>query len=124
MDFILKKNWHTLLEHVANSCGFPKGSNTFAHCSCSPFLQNKALFHQFSLKENWLQHRGTVTETEESEYDLNKGWGQVEDFNTTTQLNTSTWRELSSCPTPTTTSTLAFTVKVFLLLPWYSFLHH
>uniref|UniRef100_A0A2K6UDP5 Rap guanine nucleotide exchange factor 5 n=1 Tax=Saimiri boliviensis boliviensis TaxID=39432 RepID=A0A2K6UDP5_SAIBB len=23
------------------------------------------LFHQFSLKENWLQHRGTVTETEE-----------------------------------------------------------
>lgn len=27
--------------------------------------QNKALFHQFSLKENWLQHRGTVTETEE-----------------------------------------------------------
>ncbi|KAF4019996.1 hypothetical protein G4228_011857 [Cervus hanglu yarkandensis] len=39
--------------------------HTFAHCSCSPFLQNKALFHQFSLKENWLQHRGTVTETEE-----------------------------------------------------------
>uniref|UniRef100_F7CIQ4 Rap guanine nucleotide exchange factor 5 n=1 Tax=Monodelphis domestica TaxID=13616 RepID=F7CIQ4_MONDO len=27
--------------------------------------QNKALFHQFSLKENWLQHRGTVGETEE-----------------------------------------------------------
>uniref|UniRef100_A0A2R9C552 Rap guanine nucleotide exchange factor 5 n=1 Tax=Pan paniscus TaxID=9597 RepID=A0A2R9C552_PANPA len=26
---------------------------------------NYTLFHQFSLKENWLQHRGTVTETEE-----------------------------------------------------------
>lgn len=75
---IKKKNWHALLEHVANSSGFPKGSNTFIHCSCSPFLQNKALFHQFSLKENWLQHRGTVTETEESEYGLNKALGQVE----------------------------------------------
>uniref|UniRef100_A0A9L0R3Q6 Rap guanine nucleotide exchange factor 5 n=1 Tax=Equus caballus TaxID=9796 RepID=A0A9L0R3Q6_HORSE len=31
----------------------------------SPQRKNKALFHQFSLKENWLQHRGTVTETEE-----------------------------------------------------------
>ncbi|XP_003935159.3 rap guanine nucleotide exchange factor 5 isoform X4 [Saimiri boliviensis] len=31
----------------------------------SPQKKNKALFHQFSLKENWLQHRGTVTETEE-----------------------------------------------------------
>ncbi|XP_037364866.1 rap guanine nucleotide exchange factor 5 isoform X1 [Talpa occidentalis] len=31
----------------------------------SPQKKNKALFHQFSLKENWLQLRGTVTETEE-----------------------------------------------------------
>nr|KAF6320066.1 Rap guanine nucleotide exchange factor 5 [Myotis myotis] len=31
----------------------------------SPQRKNKALFHQFSLKENWLQHRGAVTETEE-----------------------------------------------------------
>ncbi|XP_054350996.1 rap guanine nucleotide exchange factor 5 isoform X2 [Pongo pygmaeus] len=31
----------------------------------SPQKKNKALFHQFSLKENWLPHRGTVTETEE-----------------------------------------------------------
>uniref|UniRef100_A0ABI0NNP1 Rap guanine nucleotide exchange factor 5 n=1 Tax=Bos taurus TaxID=9913 RepID=A0ABI0NNP1_BOVIN len=31
----------------------------------SPQRKNKALFHQFSLKENWLQHRGTVTESEE-----------------------------------------------------------
>ncbi|XP_051033785.1 rap guanine nucleotide exchange factor 5 [Phodopus roborovskii] len=31
----------------------------------SPQRKNKAFFHQFSLKENWLQHRGTVTETEE-----------------------------------------------------------
>ncbi|XP_020033121.2 rap guanine nucleotide exchange factor 5 isoform X4 [Castor canadensis] len=31
----------------------------------SPQRKNKALFHQFSLKENWLQHRGTVAETEE-----------------------------------------------------------
>ncbi|KAM5271910.1 rap guanine nucleotide exchange factor 5 isoform 2-T2 [Ctenodactylus gundi] len=31
----------------------------------SPQRKNKTLFHQFSLKENWLQHRGTVTETEE-----------------------------------------------------------
>ncbi|KAK7808156.1 hypothetical protein U0070_024845 [Myodes glareolus] len=31
----------------------------------SPQRKSKALFHQFSLKENWLQHRGTVTETEE-----------------------------------------------------------
>ncbi|XP_072820966.1 rap guanine nucleotide exchange factor 5 isoform X2 [Vicugna pacos] len=31
----------------------------------SPQRKNKALFHQFSLKENWLQHRGTVTETGE-----------------------------------------------------------
>ncbi|XP_042637534.1 rap guanine nucleotide exchange factor 5 [Orycteropus afer afer] len=31
----------------------------------SPQRKNKALFHQFSLKENWLQHRGTVTETDE-----------------------------------------------------------
>ncbi|KAM6152073.1 rap guanine nucleotide exchange factor 5 isoform 2-T2 [Erethizon dorsatum] len=31
----------------------------------SPQRKNKALFHQFSLKENWLQHRATVTETEE-----------------------------------------------------------
>ncbi|XP_024902579.1 rap guanine nucleotide exchange factor 5 [Pteropus alecto] len=31
----------------------------------SPQRKNKALFHQFSLKDNWLQHRGTVTETEE-----------------------------------------------------------
>ncbi|XP_023368183.1 rap guanine nucleotide exchange factor 5 isoform X2 [Otolemur garnettii] len=32
----------------------------------SPQRKNKALFHQFSLKENWLQHRGAVTETEET----------------------------------------------------------
>lgn len=31
----------------------------------SPQKKNKALFHQFSLKENWLQHRGAVAETEE-----------------------------------------------------------
>ncbi|XP_004461388.2 rap guanine nucleotide exchange factor 5 isoform X1 [Dasypus novemcinctus] len=31
----------------------------------SPQRKTKAFFHQFSLKENWLQHRGTVTETEE-----------------------------------------------------------
>ncbi|XP_019390016.1 PREDICTED: rap guanine nucleotide exchange factor 5 [Crocodylus porosus] len=31
----------------------------------SPHRKNKAFFHQFSLKENWLQHRGTVNETEE-----------------------------------------------------------
>ncbi|XP_066095608.1 rap guanine nucleotide exchange factor 5 isoform X1 [Saccopteryx bilineata] len=31
----------------------------------SPQRKNKALFHQFSLKDNWLQHRGAVTETEE-----------------------------------------------------------
>ncbi|XP_029444927.1 rap guanine nucleotide exchange factor 5 isoform X2 [Rhinatrema bivittatum] len=31
----------------------------------SPHRKNKALFHQFSLKENWLQHRGTVNEVEE-----------------------------------------------------------
>ncbi|XP_053465408.1 rap guanine nucleotide exchange factor 5 isoform X1 [Nycticebus coucang] len=32
----------------------------------SPQRKNKALFHQFSLKENWLQHRGAVSETEET----------------------------------------------------------
>ncbi|XP_078519634.1 rap guanine nucleotide exchange factor 5 isoform X2 [Lissotriton helveticus] len=31
----------------------------------SPHRKNKALFHQFSLKENWLLHRGSVTEAEE-----------------------------------------------------------
>ncbi|XP_003469873.3 rap guanine nucleotide exchange factor 5 isoform X2 [Cavia porcellus] len=31
----------------------------------SPQRKNKTLFHQFSLKENWLQHRATVAETEE-----------------------------------------------------------
>ncbi|XP_041494718.1 rap guanine nucleotide exchange factor 5 isoform X2 [Microtus oregoni] len=31
----------------------------------SPQRKSKALFHQFSLKENWLQHRGTVADTEE-----------------------------------------------------------
>ncbi|XP_069504350.1 rap guanine nucleotide exchange factor 5 isoform X2 [Ambystoma mexicanum] len=31
----------------------------------SPHRKNKTLFHQFSLKENWLLHRGSVTETEE-----------------------------------------------------------
>ncbi|XP_030057615.1 rap guanine nucleotide exchange factor 5 [Microcaecilia unicolor] len=31
----------------------------------SPHRKNRALFHQFSLKENWLQHRGTVNEVEE-----------------------------------------------------------
>ena len=64
---MLKKNWLVLLEHVGNSFDFPEGQNPFVHCSSSPSLQNKALFHQFSLKENWLQHRGTVAETEESE---------------------------------------------------------
>ncbi|EMP29852.1 Rap guanine nucleotide exchange factor 5 [Chelonia mydas] len=29
------------------------------------FLKNKAFFHQFSLKENWHQHKGTMNETEE-----------------------------------------------------------
>uniref|UniRef100_A0A8I6GFS5 Rap guanine nucleotide exchange factor 5 n=1 Tax=Rattus norvegicus TaxID=10116 RepID=A0A8I6GFS5_RAT len=42
-----------------------RGQNLFVHCSFPPSSQNKALFHQFSLKENWLQHRGTVAETEE-----------------------------------------------------------
>lgn len=36
-------------------------------------LQNKTFFHQFSLKENWLQHRGTMNEAEESKYDLRMG---------------------------------------------------
>ncbi|XP_026698885.1 rap guanine nucleotide exchange factor 5-like [Athene cunicularia] len=31
----------------------------------SPHRKNKTFFHQFSLKENWLQHRGTMNETEE-----------------------------------------------------------
>ncbi|XP_077347362.1 rap guanine nucleotide exchange factor 5 [Lithobates pipiens] len=31
----------------------------------SPHRKNRALFHQFSLKENWLQHRGNVNETED-----------------------------------------------------------
>ncbi|XP_053322087.1 rap guanine nucleotide exchange factor 5 [Spea bombifrons] len=31
----------------------------------SPHRKNKALFHQFSLKENWLQHRGNINEIEE-----------------------------------------------------------
>lgn len=31
----------------------------------SPHRKNRALFHQFSLKENWLQHRGNVNEIEE-----------------------------------------------------------
>uniref|UniRef100_A0A8C5TT32 Rap guanine nucleotide exchange factor 5 n=1 Tax=Malurus cyaneus samueli TaxID=2593467 RepID=A0A8C5TT32_9PASS len=41
------------------------------HCCVSFFFlfptpsQNKTFFHQFSVKENWLQHRGTMNETEE-----------------------------------------------------------
>ncbi|KAF2983330.1 hypothetical protein EK904_000844 [Melospiza melodia maxima] len=31
----------------------------------SPHQKNKTFFPQFSVKENWLQHRGTVNETEE-----------------------------------------------------------
>ncbi|NWH28837.1 RPGF5 factor, partial [Grus americana] len=31
----------------------------------SPHRKNKTFFHQFSLKENWLQHRGTMNDTEE-----------------------------------------------------------
>ncbi|CAM4594751.1 unnamed protein product [Lepidochelys kempii] len=31
----------------------------------SPHRKNKAFFHQFSLKENWHQHKGTMNETEE-----------------------------------------------------------
>nr|XP_028605928.1 rap guanine nucleotide exchange factor 5 isoform X3 [Podarcis muralis] len=31
----------------------------------SPHRKHKAILHQFSLKENWLQNRGTVNETEE-----------------------------------------------------------
>ncbi|PIO36704.1 hypothetical protein AB205_0139910, partial [Aquarana catesbeiana] len=31
----------------------------------SPHRKNRALFHQFSLKENWLQHRGNVNEIED-----------------------------------------------------------
>ncbi|KAF7252437.1 Rap guanine nucleotide exchange factor 5, partial [Varanus komodoensis] len=31
----------------------------------SPHRKHKAILHQFSLKENWLQNRATVTETEE-----------------------------------------------------------
>ncbi|KAI4570925.1 hypothetical protein MJG53_020628, partial [Ovis ammon polii x Ovis aries] len=53
------------LKEFQKILGMHRRHNTFVHCSCPPFLQNKALFHQFSLKENWLQHRGTVTESEE-----------------------------------------------------------
>ncbi|KFW78039.1 Rap guanine nucleotide exchange factor 5, partial [Manacus vitellinus] len=31
----------------------------------SPHRKNKTFFHQFSVKENWLQHRGTMNEIEE-----------------------------------------------------------
>ncbi|NXT66389.1 RPGF5 factor, partial [Chaetops frenatus] len=31
----------------------------------SPHRKNKTFFHQFSVKENWLQHKGTMNETEE-----------------------------------------------------------
>ncbi|NXG26064.1 RPGF5 factor, partial [Grallaria varia] len=31
----------------------------------SPHRKNRTFFHQFSVKENWLQHRGTMNETEE-----------------------------------------------------------
>uniref|UniRef100_K7FP80 Rap guanine nucleotide exchange factor 5 n=1 Tax=Pelodiscus sinensis TaxID=13735 RepID=K7FP80_PELSI len=31
----------------------------------SPHRKNKAFFHQFSLKENWLQHKGIMNDTEE-----------------------------------------------------------
>uniref|UniRef100_A0A8C3CFB6 Rap guanine nucleotide exchange factor 5 n=1 Tax=Cairina moschata TaxID=8855 RepID=A0A8C3CFB6_CAIMO len=31
----------------------------------SPHRKNKTFFHQFSLKESWLQHRGTMNEAEE-----------------------------------------------------------
>ncbi|XP_009636910.2 rap guanine nucleotide exchange factor 5 [Egretta garzetta] len=31
----------------------------------SPHRKNKTFYHQFSLKENWLQHRGAMSETEE-----------------------------------------------------------
>ncbi|XP_072184152.1 rap guanine nucleotide exchange factor 5 isoform X6 [Excalfactoria chinensis] len=31
----------------------------------SPHRKNKTFFHQFSIKENWLQHRGTMNEAEE-----------------------------------------------------------
>ncbi|XP_074756505.1 rap guanine nucleotide exchange factor 5 isoform X3 [Athene noctua] len=36
----------------------------------SPHRKNKTFFHQFSLKENWLQHRGTMNETEEKKQEL------------------------------------------------------
>uniref|UniRef100_A0A8B9MN63 Rap guanine nucleotide exchange factor 5 n=1 Tax=Accipiter nisus TaxID=211598 RepID=A0A8B9MN63_9AVES len=36
----------------------------------SPHRKNKTFFHQFSLKENWLQHRGTMNETEEKKHEL------------------------------------------------------
>lgn len=57
-----------------NYC-FVKGKDAESHC-CLFFLsslfyttsQNKTFFHQFSVKENWLQHRGTMNETEESKY--------------------------------------------------------
>ncbi|XP_033921435.1 rap guanine nucleotide exchange factor 5 isoform X3 [Melopsittacus undulatus] len=36
----------------------------------SPHRKNKTFFHQFSLKENWLQHRGTINEIEEKKHEL------------------------------------------------------
>ncbi|XP_062425199.1 rap guanine nucleotide exchange factor 5 isoform X2 [Rhea pennata] len=36
----------------------------------SPHRKNKTFFHQFSLKENWLQHRGTMNEAEEKKHEL------------------------------------------------------
>ncbi|XP_034984625.1 rap guanine nucleotide exchange factor 5 isoform X2 [Zootoca vivipara] len=36
----------------------------------SPHRKHKAILHQFSLKENWLQNRGTVNETEEEKHEL------------------------------------------------------
>ncbi|XP_064907352.1 rap guanine nucleotide exchange factor 5 isoform X4 [Columba livia] len=36
----------------------------------SPHRKNKTFFHQFSVKENWLQHKGTMNETEEKKHEL------------------------------------------------------
>ncbi|XP_061853245.1 rap guanine nucleotide exchange factor 5 isoform X4 [Colius striatus] len=36
----------------------------------SPHRKNKTFFQQFSVKENWLQHRGTMNETEEKTHEL------------------------------------------------------
>uniref|UniRef100_A0A672U020 Rap guanine nucleotide exchange factor 5 n=1 Tax=Strigops habroptila TaxID=2489341 RepID=A0A672U020_STRHB len=52
------------LKEFQKILGMHRQSLFFFFPSPTP-LQNKTFFHQFSLKENWLQHRGTMNETEE-----------------------------------------------------------